>query len=500
MTMTNNSALLSTEGILILCAYILTLIGIGWLGKKAQKEQSLSDFYLAGRGMSFFVLFLTLYATQYSGNTLVGFAGRAYREGYQALVLITFLSAAVGAIAIYAPKLYKLSKKHGFITPSDYIEHRFKYKNLTYLSAALCLVALANYILTNLKAIGFIVVAVTGGAIPFVYGVVALSLVMVIYETLGGMRSVAWTDAMQGTILIVGVITIFISINFEYGGLPFIYDQIKTLDPAKLSPPTMFQKLSWFSTVCLGFFGISLYPHAVQRIYSSNKMSTLKRSLQVMAFMPLITVLFMIIVGLTALALAPDLDRQTSEGATLLVLQSLASRGAVGMGMMVLFLSATIAAIMSTVDSALLSMSSIITKDFYTRLRPNKTQAELTKTGKRISWAIMAVAVYLAIVLPQTIWRLLEIKLELLIQISPAVFIGLYNNKVKGRSIFYGMAAGTLFSLIVMIANKQGLPIPAKPLGIHAGVWGLLINGAVVCFSERKKSENNKFIHASNLS
>ena len=56
MTMTNNSALLSTEGILILCAYILTLIGIGWLGKKAQKEQSLSDFYLAGRGMSFFVL------------------------------------------------------------------------------------------------------------------------------------------------------------------------------------------------------------------------------------------------------------------------------------------------------------------------------------------------------------------------------------------------------------------------------------------------------------
>ena len=148
--MTNNSALLSTEGILILCAYILTLIGIGWLGKKAQKEQSLSDFYLAGRGMSFFVLFLTLYATQYSGNTLVGFAGRAYREGYQALVLITFLSAAVGAIAIYAPKLYKLSKKHGFITPSDYIEHRFKNKNLTYLSAALCLIALANYILTNL--------------------------------------------------------------------------------------------------------------------------------------------------------------------------------------------------------------------------------------------------------------------------------------------------------------------------------------------------------------
>ena len=73
--------------------------------------------------------------------------------------------------------------------------------------------ALANYVLTNLKAIGYIVVAVTGGAIPFAYGVIALSLVMVIYETLGGMRSVAWTDALQGSILMVGILTIFVTIH-----------------------------------------------------------------------------------------------------------------------------------------------------------------------------------------------------------------------------------------------------------------------------------------------
>ena len=201
--------------------------------------------------------------------------------------------------------------------------------------------------------------------------------------------------------------------------------------------------------------------------------------------MPLITVLFMIVVGLTALALVPGLDRQASEGATLIVLQDLAGRGAIGTGMMVLFLSATIAAIMSTVDSALLSMSSIITKDFYTRLSPGKTQAELTKVGKIISWGIMAIAVYFAIVLPQTIWRLLEIKLELLIQISPAIFIGLYNNKVRGKSVFYGMLVGTVFSLIVMIANKQGFSIPAKPFGVHAGVWGLIINCAVIYCCEK---------------
>ena len=485
--MNNETALLGPGGITFLCIYILSLILIGWLGKRARKEDSLSDFYLAGRGMGLLVLFLTLYATQYSGNTLVGFAGRAYREGYQALVLVTLLSSAVGAFIVYAPKLYRLSKKYNFITPADYIHFRFKNTKLTLFAASLCLMALANYILTNLKAIGYIVVSVTGGVIPFAYGVIALSLVMVIYETMGGMRSVAWTDSLQGIILMFGVITIFITIQIEYGGFEFIYNAIQISDPQKFIPPNLTQKLNWLSTICLGFFGISIYPHAIQRIYSAKSESTLKKSIQIMAFMPIITTLFMVVVGLTALALFPGLDRQGSEGATLLVLKDLSQRGAIGTGMMVLFLSATIAAIMSTVDSALLSMSSIITKDFYKRLKPTKSQAELTSIGKIISWTIMAFSVYLAIILPQTIWRLLEIKLELLIQISPAIFLGLYYKKIKSSSILWGMTFGTLFAVGTMVANKLGVDIPAKPWGIHAGVWGLIINLTIVFILEKIK-------------
>ncbi|MDP6726009.1 MAG: hypothetical protein QF847_01995 [Candidatus Marinimicrobia bacterium] len=107
----NQTALLGPGGIVFLGLYILSLIIIGYLGRRARKENSLADFYLAGRGMGLLVLFLTLYATQYSGNTLVGFSARAYREGYHALVLVTLLSAAVGAFLVYAPKLHRLSKE-----------------------------------------------------------------------------------------------------------------------------------------------------------------------------------------------------------------------------------------------------------------------------------------------------------------------------------------------------------------------------------------------------
>ena len=286
----NQTPLLVTGGLIFMSLYLLSLIIIGWRGRKAQKENPLADFYLAGRGLGVFVLFLTLYATQYSGNTLVGFAGRAYRDGYDALVLITFLSAAVGAWLFYAPKLFRLSREHHFITPIDFIEYRFNYKWLSILGAILCITALANYILTNLKAIGYIVVAVTGGVVPFAIGIIVLSLIMVIYETLGGMRSVAWTDVIQGTILLFGVIIIFIIIQFEYDGLSIVSDQLMKTAPEKFFSPTWIEKRTWISTVALGFFGISIYPHAIQRIYSAQNEHTLKRSIQIMAFMPLITV------------------------------------------------------------------------------------------------------------------------------------------------------------------------------------------------------------------
>jgi Na+/proline symporter len=104
-----------------------------------------------------------------------------------------------------------------------------------------------------------------------------------------------------------------------------------------------------------------------------------------------------------------------------------------------------------------------------------------------ISWAIMAFSVYLAIVLPQTIWRLLEIKLELLIQISPAIFLGLYYKKIKASSILWGMTFGTLFAVGTMVANKFGMDVSAKPWGIHAGVWGLIINLTIVFILEKIK-------------
>jgi solute:Na+ symporter, SSS family len=93
--------------------YLCSLLLIGWRGYKARREDTLRDFYLAGGGFGFSVLVLTLYATQYSGNTVFGVAGAAYREGFGWLIAVHYMLAIVVCYLIFAPKLYTLSRHGG---------------------------------------------------------------------------------------------------------------------------------------------------------------------------------------------------------------------------------------------------------------------------------------------------------------------------------------------------------------------------------------------------
>ncbi len=80
---------------LFIALYLSSLLLIGWIGYRARKENTLQDFYLAGSGFGLFVLVLTLYATQYSGNTLFGFTGMTYRIGFSWIMSVQFMLAII---------------------------------------------------------------------------------------------------------------------------------------------------------------------------------------------------------------------------------------------------------------------------------------------------------------------------------------------------------------------------------------------------------------------
>ena len=455
--------------------YLFSMIGVGWYARQKRQTDSMADFYLAGRSLGLAVLFLTLYATQYSGNTLFGYTGKTYRIGFEWTASVVFMFSVIVGYMLYAPRLVTLARKEGFITPGDYIRYRFSSPVLTLLSTILMIYALCNYALAQLKAMGAAVEGITDGAVPGAYGIVALAVIMVVYETLGGMRSVAWTDVIQGVVLLLGfgILAFLIPIKLG-GGLENVVAKLSVMDPPKVEAPNWQGANKWISYVFLLGCGAAIYPQAIQRLYSSRSVKVLKRSLAIMAFMPLTTTLVALICGLTAAVVLPDLSKGESDQVLARLCALVMSESMLGYWLVVAVFAAALAALMSTADSALLSISSMLTKDIYQPyFRPAASEAELTKFGKISSWAIVVLLVVVAIGTEATLVRLLELKFEVLIQVVPCFFMGLYWKRLTAGIALTGMVCGLVVAL--------GLTVAGKPLvwGFHAGVLGLFLNAAV---------------------
>ena len=464
------------QGALVAVAlYLFSMIGVGWYARQKRQTDSMADFYLAGRSLGLAVLFLTLYATQYSGNTLFGYTGKTYRIGFEWTASVVFMFSVIVGYMLFAPRLVTLARKEGFITPGDYIRYRFSSPVLTLLSTILMIYALCNYALAQLKAMGAAVEGITDGAVPGAYGIVALAVIMVVYETLGGMRSVAWTDVIQGVVLLLGfgILAFLIPIKLG-GGLENVVAKLSVMDPPKVEAPNWQGANKWISYVFLLGCGAAIYPQAIQRLYSSRSVKVLKRSLAIMAFMPLTTTLVALICGLTAAVVLPDLSKGESDQVLARLCALVMSESVLGYWLVVAVFAAALAALMSTADSALLSISSMLTKDIYLPyFRPAASEAELTKFGKISSWAIVVLLVVVAIMTEATLVRLLELKFEVLIQVVPCFFMGLYWKRLTAGIALTGMVCGLVVAL--------GLTVAGKPLvwGFHAGVLGLFLNAAV---------------------
>ena len=145
-----------------------------------------------------------------------------------------------------------------------------------------------------------------------------------------------------------------------------------------------------------------------------------------MAFLPLTTALIALIVGIIGLAHIPDLVR--SDTLLTVICRRIQENSIVGRWLVVVLFSAILAAIMSTADSVLLSISSMLTKDIYGRyINPRAAEKHLTRVGKVCSWALIVLLVFLAIRhRDMTLIKLLDRKFDLLVQLAPAFFIGLH--------------------------------------------------------------------------
>jgi SSS family solute:Na+ symporter/sodium/pantothenate symporter len=120
---------------------------------------------------------------------------------------------------------------------------------------------------------------------------------------------------------------------------------------------------------------------------------------------------------------------------------------AIGYAFVVLIFSAILAALMSTADSAMLSISSMFTKDIYgTLLRPGARESNLTAIGKRCSWVVVCTLATLAIALKDqaSLITLIDRKFDILVQLVPSFMISIHWSRLGSGPTLWGLIASPL--------------------------------------------------------
>jgi len=457
-------------GVVALVLYLAALVGVAVVARRARQDASPSDHFLAGRSLGSFVLFLTLYATAYSGNSLLGYPGRAYRDGYSFIMATGFMMAIVVVFHIVVPKLRPLSVRHHFVTPGDYLRLRFDgrwAKTLRWVIAVLMTLALANFLLAQLKAMGDVANLVTGGRIPYEAGVIGLAAVILFYETLGGMRAVAWTDAAQGIAMLVGLAALFAWLLSEAGGLAEVTRTVALKRPDAVAVPSRIVSINWFSTIVLMGTASVLYPQAIQRIFAAKSGRSLKRSFAGMTFMPLATTLVVTLIGIASIARFDITEAVDTDGVVPMLLSEWGAAGGWATWAALLVFLGALSAIMSTADSCLLSLGSLLSRDLLGR---EGSDEAATLLGKRLAAVVLIAVIPFALMRELTLWRLIELKMELLIQCVPAFLIALHWSRLRTGPVLAGVVVGTTFSVALTFS---GMP---RIEGMHVGVLGCLLN------------------------
>jgi SSS family solute:Na+ symporter len=452
--------------LLVIVLYCGVLIFNGYWGWRLGRAE-MTDYFLAGRTQGWIVTSLTLMATFFSSFAVLGASGMLYRHGIGFVLFSLNVPIAGALIYIFGKPLWKLGRKFDFVTPADLMGHFFKSDVVRILYSLVGLVYVIPYIVIQIKGGGYIFSVITDGAISFNTGAYILAAIAVAYVIAGGLRSVAWNDVFQGSLLLMGMIAGGMVTIAALGGLKRLFESAQTVSPEFLTvpgPEGYWSIPMLFTYILVGSFGTMVAPAQWLRYYAARSPAVLKRSAVVFSTLLTLGYLFGVgFVGLGGRALFPGIDPDAVFLQVLTTFLPLVIASIVA--------TAVMAAAISTADSNLHALSAILTKDIYIRfIRPKAGGKEGVLVGRVIIFLATIVALWLALTQPGMIVPIGFISMAATLQLVPPVMALFWWPRVTKA----GAIGGILVGLAVMFLARS------SPLGIHFGFWGVMANSAVL--------------------
>jgi SSS family solute:Na+ symporter len=440
----------------VIGAYFVILAAVAiWV--ITRKQNNTADYFLAGRNLGWFVVGASIFASNIGSEHVVGLAGSGAGGKFPLVIYELHAWLVITLGWVFLP----FYLRSGVFTMPEFLERRFNSSTRWFLSVFSLLAYVLTKVSVTVYAGGIVISTILG--ISFWTGALVTVVLTGLYTILGGMRAVAYTEAIQTVILVIGAGTLtFVGIH-EAGG----WSEVKaSLPPGYMNMwrPNSDPDYPWLPLVItssiVGMWYWCTDQYIVQRVLAAKNIKEGRRGTIFGGLLKLLPVFLFLIPGVVALALKNQgelhWEKPDEAFASLLMNKMPAGlRGLVAAGLL--------AALMSSLASVFNSCSTLFTVDIYKKLRPDAPERKLVNIG-RIATSIVVLLGIAWIPIMQgissTLYEYLQSVQSYIAPPITAVFLlGIFFRRINSKGALATLIGGLIIAIIRLFLelNKEAL-------------------------------------------
>lgn len=476
----------------IIATYLLGMVAMSVVLGRGQKSSS--DYYLGGRDLPWWALGLSIMATQSSSVGLVSIPAFVALKPGGGLTWLEYEIALPLALAVVLLTLVPLLRRLELTTVYEYLELRYG-SSVRFLLSAVFLVSRAMAASVYVYSSAIVVSACVG--LPLWSTVMIIGIVTVVYDTIGGMKAVVYSDVLQTIVLVAGVGWCIVALKEQVGGWSAIVDAM---------PAERWQTFEWkagwgdeasaplWAYVFGGFVLLTSYygvdQSQTQRMLSAPSVRDAQSSVLVSALARFPLTLLYVALGMAALAAyqtMPSLQAAIPEGKPDFLIPSLIVE-VLPTGVRAILVAALLAASMSSLDSALNSISAVTVKDFVQRGRSWTERSELLASkSATVMWGslITVVALFMDRIAPTVVEAVNKIGSAFFGPTLAVFVVGALSRRVRGPAIFVGTLLGVGTNLALWLTSADVHWMWWNVIGfVVTGGFALVLSLRSACISD----------------
>ena len=496
--------MLSSTAIWIAFAiYLCFLFVVALIDSLMNKNKNARGFATAGGSIKWPILVMTYIASLMSTWVFFAGPGAYYRGGigYWASEL-SYICLFPVIVHFVMNKVWVTNSIRKYTTPADFYDDRFKSPLLRIILALIFLSASFPYVASVLIAISKAAEIATGGAVSYKSVVVIVGVVIVIYVMIGGLKSIALTDTIQGLlyISILWLIVIVCLLTAFNGSLPKALNSIWENTNSWFSYPgpdgwVPYSARFGYPFSCAIGWTVML-PHVFVRSgYSGSDLHTQRRLMFLTPVLQAFVWTGTMLIGLVSIALLPGLGTEETEYIIPYLIQNVIQQIHPNLAviLMIGFFIGAVAVGISTADSFLLVTGSIISEDILRHTLKLKMSEKGQLISVRIVIAVVgAVSILFAIHPPELIFTLIMFAIAIVMPLFPILVLGIYWKRATKQAAVTAAIVGTILVLMTYFVWNKG--------DCWYGAFGFL--GSLICmivvslFTKQDPKDSKDFYEA----